>query len=150
MKKKLFIFALASLHISLSGCIVTFQPVTINTNPTKTTTQTTTKTTTTEKVEVASVSSKGQASYYNDKFQGAKTASGERYDKNKLTAAHKTLPFQTKVEVKNLKNNKSVIVIINDRLPTTSKREIDLSYKAAQQIDMVRDGVAQVEIKILK
>ena len=90
----------------------------------------------------------GQASYYAGTYQGRKTASGEVYDKNKLTAAHKTLPFQTKVEVKNLKNGKSVIVKINDRLPNTSKREIDLSEAAAKQIDMLRDGVVNVQILV--
>ncbi len=92
----------------------------------------------------------GKASYYADKFQGKKTASGQLYDKAKLTAAHKTLPFNTRVEVHNPKNNKKVIVTINDRLPATSTRSIDLSYTAAQQIDMIRDGVVNVTIKVLK
>ncbi|WP_245576718.1 septal ring lytic transglycosylase RlpA family protein [Eisenibacter elegans] len=92
---------------------------------------------------------KGEASYYADRFQGKQTASGARYDKNKLTAAHKTLAFGTKVRVRNLKNNQQVTVVINDRLPSTSKREIDLSYKAASTIGMIRDGVVPVEITIL-
>lgn len=94
--------------------------------------------------------SAGKASYYADKFQGKKTASGQLYDKNKLTAAHKTLPFNTKVEVMNQKNKKKIVVVINDRLPSTSTRTIDLSYEAAKQIDMVRDGVVEVSLKIVK
>lgn len=92
----------------------------------------------------------GQASYYANKFHGRKTASGEVYDKNKLTAAHKTLAFGTKVEVKNLKNSKSVIVKINDRMPNSSSRIIDLSRAAAQKIDMIQDGIVNVELSIVK
>ncbi len=91
----------------------------------------------------------GEASYYGGKFHGKPTASGEIFDKNKLTAAHKTLPFQTKVEVENLKNRKKVIVRINDRMPPSSKRSIDLSEAAAKKIDMIRDGVVNVKIKVL-
>lgn len=94
--------------------------------------------------------SSGKASYYADKFHGRKTASGQVYDKTKLTAAHKTLPFNTKVEVTNTKNKKKVIVLINDRLPATSTRSIDLSFAAAKQIDMIRDGVVDVSLRILK
>ncbi len=93
---------------------------------------------------------KGEASYYANRFHGRPTASGEIYDKNKLTAAHKTLPFQTKVEVENLKNGKKVVVRINDRMPSSSKRSIDLSEAAAKKIDMITDGVVNVKIKILK
>lgn len=91
----------------------------------------------------------GEASYYADKFHGRKTASGEVYNKNKLTAAHKTMAFGTKVQVKNLKNGKTVQVKINDRLPSTSKRVIDLSREAARQLGMIQDGVVQVEIRVL-
>lgn len=92
----------------------------------------------------------GQASYYGGKLHGKKTASGEVFDKNKLTAAHKTLPFQTIVEVKNLKNGKKVKVRINDRMPQSNKRVIDLSEGAAKAINMLQDGVVNVEIKVLK
>lgn len=74
------------------------------------------------------------ACYYHDKFNGKKTASGEKFSNNKLTAAHKTLPFGTKVKVTNLANNKSVEVVINDRGPFTKGFEIDLSRKAFMQI----------------
>ncbi|MEO1653906.1 MAG: septal ring lytic transglycosylase RlpA family protein, partial [Bacteroidota bacterium] len=93
---------------------------------------------------------KGEASYYANKFQGRRTANGEKYDKKKLTAAHKTLKFDTRVEVLNLKNNKKVIVRINDRLPASSKREIDLSRAAAEKIDMIQAGVVPVQIRILE
>jgi len=94
--------------------------------------------------------SAGKASYYADKFHGKKTASGQLYDKTKLTAAHKNIPFNTRVEVHNPKNNKKVLVTINDRLPAASAHSIDLSYEAAKQIDMIRDGVVEVRIKIVK
>lgn len=91
----------------------------------------------------------GQASYYADKFDGRKTASGEIFRQNKYTAAHKTLPFGTKVKVTNIQNGKSVIVVINDRGPFVSGRVIDLSRAAAEDIDMIKSGVVDVEIQIL-
>jgi rare lipoprotein A len=92
---------------------------------------------------------KGLASYYADKFQGRKTSNGERYDKNKLTAAHRTLPFGTKVKVTNVKTRKSVIVRINDRGPFIKGRIIDVSRKAAKDLGMLKTGVIQVEVRIL-
>lgn len=92
----------------------------------------------------------GKASYYHNKFHGRKTASGQVYNRYRLTAAHKTLPFNTKVEVRNLKNNRKVLVVINDRLPRTSSRNIDLSRAAAERIGMIRDGVVRVEMKVLR
>lgn len=92
----------------------------------------------------------GKASYYADKFEGRKTASGKIFQQNKLTAAHKTLPFGTKVKVKNLKNGKKVKVTINDRGPFIEGRIIDLSKKAARKINMTRDGVVDVKIKYRK
>jgi len=74
------------------------------------------------------------ASYYHDKFQGRRTASGKKYDKNKYTAAHKTLPFGTKVKVINEKNGKFIIVEITDRGPFVKGREIDLSRRAFMDI----------------
>ncbi len=87
----------------------------------------------------------GMASYYSNKFQGRKTSNGERYDKNKLTAAHRTLPIGSQVEVTNLKTKSSVIVTINDRGPYVH-RLIDLSYAAAKEIDLVQVGVGKVAI----
>ncbi|MBK7868213.1 MAG: septal ring lytic transglycosylase RlpA family protein [Ignavibacteriales bacterium] len=92
----------------------------------------------------------GKATYYADKFQNQKTASGEAYKKNKFTAAHKDLPFNTLVKVTNLKNGLSVVVKINDRGPFGNDREIDLSYIAAKSIGMINDGVVQVQIDVLQ
>jgi rare lipoprotein A len=92
----------------------------------------------------------GNASYYADKFHGRKTANGEIFDMYKKSAAHKTLPFNTMLKVTNLKNNKNVIVRINDRGPFVKGREIDLSYRAAQELGMIPEGVARVKIKILE
>lgn len=93
---------------------------------------------------------KGEASWYGPGFNGKKTASGEKFDMYKLTAAHKKLSFGTKVRVTNLKNGKSVIVKINDRGPFVKGRVIDLSKKAAQEIDMINAGHVPVKIEILK
>ena len=92
---------------------------------------------------------KGIASYYGGKFHGRKTASGEIYHKDSLTAAHKILPFGTVLKVTNLKRNTSVVVRINDRLPKNSKRQIDLSQGAAGVLGMLRDGVGQVRIEVI-
>jgi rare lipoprotein A len=89
----------------------------------------------------------GKASFYADKFNGRKTANGERFSNAKRTAAHKTLPFDTKVKVTNLRNGKSVTVRINDRGPFVAGRSIDLSKKAARKIGMVAEGVANVQMK---
>lgn len=91
----------------------------------------------------------GGASWYGGKFQGRLTANGEIFDTEKYTAAHKTLPFNTIVEVKNLSNNKSVFVRINDRGPFVEGRIIDLSRAAAQRIGLVGQGVTNVELKIV-
>ena len=89
----------------------------------------------------------GKATYYADKFEGRKTANGEIFDQSKNTAAHKTLPFGTKVTVVNLNNGKKVKVRINDRGPFVTGRIIDLSKKAAKKIDLLTAGVANVEIR---
>src|SRR3954471_22517290 len=89
----------------------------------------------------------GRASYYADKFQGRRTANGEIFRQRKRTAAHRTLPFGTKVTVKNLSNGRKVKVRINDRGPFVKGRMIDLSKKAARRIGMVDAGVANVEIR---
>jgi len=83
------------------------------------------------------------------KYAGKKTSSGEIYDPNKFTAAHKSLPFGTKVKVINISNNKSVAVKINDSMPASNRRLIDLSYAAAKKIEMINKGTAKVKIKIL-
>ncbi len=93
---------------------------------------------------------RGEASWYGGKFQGRLTANGERFDTNMLTAAHKTLPFNTIVEVKNLANDKIVHVRINDRGPFVEGRIIDLSRAAAGKLNMVGTGVAEVEVRIIE
>lgn len=92
----------------------------------------------------------GYASYYGDQFDGKKTASGEIFDQNKLTAAHKTLPFGSIVRVTNMKNGKIVTVEITDRGPFAAGRIIDLSTAAARKIDMISDGVVPVELFVVK
>jgi rare lipoprotein A len=103
----------------------------------------------TEKVDAGAVFY-GKASYYGDEFNGRKTANGELYDGGKLTAAHKTLSFGTMIKVRNLNNNKEIVVRINDRGPFVSGRIVDLSYAAAKSLDMIRDGVVEVEITVIE
>ena len=92
----------------------------------------------------------GKASYYAMKFQSQKTASGELYDKAKMTAAHKKLPFGTIVKVTNKKNSKSVIVKINDRGPFVKGRIIDLSDSAFSSIANLNAGVIKVKIEVIE
>lgn len=91
----------------------------------------------------------GYASWYAGKFQGRTTASGEVFDTNELTAAHKTLPFGTVVVVTNVRNELEVAVRINDRGPFVEGRVIDLSRAAAEAIDMTADGIAPVSLTIV-
>ncbi len=95
-------------------------------------------------------SSSGQASWYGAYHHGKKTASGERFNQNALTAAHRTLAFGSTVKVTNTLNNKSVTVRINDRGPYSKGRIIDLSRAAAQKINMINSGVAPVRIQVLR
>jgi rare lipoprotein A len=90
----------------------------------------------------------GTASYYGRKFHQKRTANGEVFDMQRMTAAHKNLPFGTMLKVTNLKNEKVVWVRVNDRLPQNSKRIIDISRAAATEIGMINDGVAKVKIEV--
>jgi rare lipoprotein A len=92
---------------------------------------------------------RGVASWYGKKFHGNPTSNGERYDMHRMTAAHKTLPLPTNVKVTNLSNGRSIIVRVNDRGPFVKNRLIDLSYAAAQELDMIGAGTAQVEVEAL-
>lgn len=92
---------------------------------------------------------RGEASWYGPGFHGKLTANGETYNQNELTAAHRTLPFDTRVRVENLDNGKSVIVRINDRGPYARGRIIDLSRKAAEDIQMVNSGVVPVRLILI-
>jgi rare lipoprotein A len=89
----------------------------------------------------------GTASYYGRRFQGRRTASGEIFSIDSMTAAHKRLPLGTVVRVINQKNGLAVVVRINDRLPSYSKRQIDISRAAAERIEMIQDGLAKVRIE---
>ncbi|WP_455376481.1 septal ring lytic transglycosylase RlpA family protein [Kaarinaea lacus] len=91
----------------------------------------------------------GIASWYGTKFHGNLTSSGEPYDMYKMTAAHKSLPLPSYVSVTNLENDKQVIVKVNDRGPFVDGRIIDLSYAAAQKLGVVRNGTAEVSIKVI-
>ncbi|MDN3643593.1 septal ring lytic transglycosylase RlpA family protein [Lutimonas halocynthiae] len=90
----------------------------------------------------------GLASFYSDNLQGRMTANGDVYDKMKMTAAHRTLAFNTKIKVTNLENKKSVVVIINDRGPFVEGRILDLSRAAAEKLGFVDKGV--VKVKVIK
>ncbi len=91
----------------------------------------------------------GVASYYASKFEGRRTASGERYHGDELTAAHRTLPFGTRVRVTNLANDESVVVTVNDRGPVRKDRVIDLSRSAARKLGFVADGTTRVAIELV-
>ncbi len=90
----------------------------------------------------------GMAAYYSNKYHGARTYSGERYNKNALTCAHKTFPMGTKLKVTCLDNDKSVVVRVNDRMSSTRK-VIDLSRAAASKLGMISNGTAKVKIEVV-
>ena len=89
---------------------------------------------------------RGRASWYGSDFHGSPTASGEPFNMHAMTAAHRTLPLGSYARVSNLANGRSVVVKINDRGPHTGRRTIDLSYAAAEELEMVRAGTARVEV----
>ena len=92
----------------------------------------------------------GIASYYASEFHGRTTANGEIYDMYGLTAAHPAYPFGTLIRVTNMSNNKTVNIRINDRMPLHPERIIDLSYGAAEKLDMLQDGLAEVRLEIME
>ena len=91
----------------------------------------------------------GYASWYGDPYHGRRAANGEIYDKNQLTAAHLTMPFDTRLKVTNLENNRSVTVRITDRGPFVKGRIIDLSQEAARQVRMIGPGTALVRLEVV-
>jgi rare lipoprotein A len=91
----------------------------------------------------------GRAAFYHTTFQGRRTASGELFDHTELTAAHKTLPFGTLVRVINLRNNKSVIVRVNDRGPMQPDRVIDVTRRAAGLLGFIQQGMTRVALEII-
>ncbi|HEY6192560.1 MAG TPA: septal ring lytic transglycosylase RlpA family protein [Bacteroidota bacterium] len=97
-----------------------------------------------------SFSEEGMASYYAEEFNGRKTSNGEVYDMNRFTAAHRTLPFNTRVRVTNTHSGKAVIVRINDRGPFKDDRIIDLSLAAAKEIELIGSGTAPVRLEVLE
>lgn len=94
-------------------------------------------------------SESGMASYYGNEFHGRKTANGERFDQGKLTAAHRTMPFGTRVKVTNTQNGRSVVVRINDRGPFAKGRIIDLSSSAFKSIASINAGVVPVRVQVI-
>ncbi len=92
----------------------------------------------------------GLASYYGKKFHGKKMANGKPFNMYAFTCAHPTLPFGTKVKVTNLENGKWVIVTVTDRGPYVKNRIIDLSYAAAKEIGMIKDGVVKVKVEVVE
>ncbi|SMC53205.1 septal ring lytic transglycosylase RlpA family protein [Moheibacter sediminis] len=95
------------------------------------------------------LSGSGKASFYGDKFHGKKTASGETYDMHDMTAAHKTLPFGTKVKITNANNGKSVVVEVNDRGPFVKSRQFDLSKAAFSEIGNIDKGVMPIDYEVV-
>ncbi len=165
--KNLFLTALALAALALAtGCSsekstskqTTHRAVTSAAQSSKKT-STTTKGNTTSKTDSNSgktsakkttgKTEKGQASYYADKFHGRATASGEKYDKKKLTGAHRTLPFGTIVRVTNTANGKSVDIRINDRGPFKAGRIVDVSRAAAEKLDMIKAGVINCTMEVI-
>jgi rare lipoprotein A len=96
-----------------------------------------------------SFSQTGRASYYHKTLRGLKTANGERYDPNAMTAAHRRLKLGTYVRVTHLRNKRSIIVKVNDRLPPHGRAIIDLSTMGARKLGMIRAGIAKVRIETL-
>jgi rare lipoprotein A len=99
---------------------------------------------------VAQTGREGLANFNSDKFEGKKTASGEVYDKNALTASHKKLPYGTKVKVTNVDNGKSVVVTVNDRMAASNPAVIDVTRHAAEELGFVKSGKAKVKLEVQK
>lgn len=100
-------------------------------------------------LQTDNVYQRGKASYYAQNMNGRRTASGEQYCSDSLTAAHARLPFGTKIQVRNLKNDSLVVVRVTDRMAASTVRIIDLSWAAAKKLNFVRDGIAQVELRLM-
>lgn len=104
----------------------------------------------TTNIKAQELSLEGLASYYSDALEGRSTASGEPYQKALFTAAHRTLPFGTRVKVTNQENDKTVVVRINDRGPFVQGRIIDVSRAAAEVLGMMKKGVVKVRIEVVE
>ena len=134
---------LCTIFIALSGC-AKHKQASVSVKPPKRSFQ--------APVEPARIGTKekGEASWYGEPYNGRRAASGEIFDMEQLTAAHRTFPFQTWVEVTNLDNGKKVEVRITDRGPFVDGRVIDLSRAAAREIDLLRSGIAKVELRVIE
>ena len=149
MKKLLTVLMI--LTMSLSSIAATKKTATKKTTSKNTTAKkTTTKKATSKKTTASKTYQTGIASFYGGKWHGRKTANGEIFNTNSLTAAHKTLPFNTRVKVTNLSNGKSVIVRINNRGPYAKGRIIDLSTAAFTSIESRNKGVTRVKLEIVR
>lgn len=91
----------------------------------------------------------GLAAYYNSRLHGRRTASGERFDNNAMTTAHPSLPFGTRVRVTNLKNNRAVVLRVNDRGPTQPGRVVDVTRRAARQLGFLKQGMTEVRLEVV-
>jgi len=100
--------------------------------------------------EAYSILEEGMASYYADEFNGKRTSNGEIYDMNQMTAAHRTVPFNSRIRVTNLENGKSVVVRINDRGPFKDDRIIDLSLVAAKSLELIGSGTVKVRLEVIE
>jgi rare lipoprotein A len=98
---------------------------------------------------ISSEIEKGTASYYANSFNGRRTACGETFSNDSLTAAHKSLPFGTIVKVTNIKNDSIILLRINDRMPQSNRRAIDVTLNAAKKLNFVREGLATVTIEVI-
>jgi rare lipoprotein A len=98
---------------------------------------------------ISSEIEKGTASYYANSFNGLRTACGETFSNDSLTAAHKSLPFGTIVKVTNIKNDSIILLRINDRMPQSNRRAIDVTLNTAKKLNFVREGLATVTIEII-
>jgi len=140
-----------SLALALAACGPKPAPKHATSKATKTTKTTkSTKSTSSSKKRAPFKVQRGIATWYGGKHHGGPTASGERFNKHAMTAAHRTLKMGTRVKVTRKKNGRSVIVRINDRGPYGKGRIIDLSEAAARKLDMIDDGIAQVTIEVLE
>jgi rare lipoprotein A len=101
-------------------------------------------------ITAAQTGEEGVANFYSDKFQGKKTASGEVYDKDGLTASHKKIPYGTKVKVTNVENGKSVVVTVNDRMAASNPAVIDVTRRGAEELGFVKAGKAKVKLEVQK
>src|SRR5262245_99253 len=101
-------------------------------------------------LHAAVTAQRGYASYYGHYHEGLRTASGEPFEMHSLTAAHRTLPFGTRVRVTNLANGRHVVVRINDRGPFVRGRVLDVSYAAARRLGMLRSGVGRIRMQVLR